>query len=116
MASWLSNNDSSLSQPHTRDADKTLARFTTECPTLQDGRSDHFDKDDRITFLFKEPVAALNYGGMLAFPRPIAHDLRSNARRKQQQHIMLHHAVCLLPSSLHLYSSSNTHEERARLS
>jgi len=33
----------------------------TECPVLEDARTHHFDEDDPITFLFKEPEVALSY-------------------------------------------------------
>jgi len=33
----------------------------TECTTLQDARSNHFDEDDPITFLFEETAVAISY-------------------------------------------------------
>jgi len=33
----------------------------TDCPVLEDARSDHFDENDPITFLFNELEVALSY-------------------------------------------------------
>jgi len=55
----------------------------TECPVLEDARTHHFDEDDPITFLFKEPEVALSYlrnAGLTEADR-----VWSSARRKQQQ-------------------------------
>jgi len=33
----------------------------TECPTLQNAHTNHFDEDDAITFLFDKHAVVLNY-------------------------------------------------------
>jgi len=55
-------------------ADETLAHVMTECPTLQDARTSHFDKDDPSLFSLKYPQWRWTTWRMLAL---------LSARRKQ---------------------------------